>query len=61
MQIPDFIGKILYPRQQTWERNRNVKILFVVISITLIFIALFGLAAILKGSIQIDPDSLLGR
>jgi hypothetical protein len=59
MPITDFVGKILYPRQQLWERRRNVKLLFVVVSITLIVITLFGLVMILKGSVQIDMDSLL--
>jgi hypothetical protein len=56
MPITDLIGKVLYPRQQLWERRRNVKLLFVVVSIVLILIALFGLVVILKGSLQFkDP------
>ena len=56
MPITDLIGKVLYPRQQLWERRRNVKLLFVVMLITLIIIAFFGLVMILKGSIQIKLD-----
>ena len=56
MPITDLIGKVLYPRQQLWERRRNVKLLLVVVSITLIIIALFGLVVILKGSVQIKLD-----
>jgi len=59
MPFTDLIGKILYPRKQLWERRRNVKLLFIAASITLIIIALFGLAVILKGSVQIKFDSLL--
>jgi hypothetical protein len=61
MPITDLIGKVLYPRKQMWERRRNVKLLLVVTSITLIIIALIGLAVILKGSVQINinMDSLL--
>jgi len=56
MPITDLIGKVLYPRQQLWERRRNVKLLFVVMLITLIIIAFFGLVMILKGSVQIKLD-----
>ena len=56
MPITDLIGKVLYPRQQLWERRRNVKLLFVVMLITLMIIAFFGLVMILKGSVQIKLD-----
>jgi hypothetical protein len=56
MPITDLIGRVLYPRQQLWERRRNVKLLFVVMLITLIIIAFFGLVMILKGSVQIKLD-----
>jgi hypothetical protein len=59
MPFTDLVGKILYPRQQLWELRRNVKLLFVVVSITLIVIALFGLVILLKGSVQIKLDAPL--
>lgn len=48
MRISSFIGKILYPRQQRWERRRNVKSLLFAVSVTLVILVLVGLVFILK-------------
>jgi hypothetical protein len=55
MSLTDLIGKTLYPRQQRWERRRNVKTLMVVVVITLVVIGLFGLVMVLNGSGQSKP------
>jgi hypothetical protein len=43
----DFIGKILYPRRQLWERRRKVETIFIVLLIVLPAIALMGFMAFL--------------
>jgi len=55
MSLTDFIGKTLYPRQQRWERRRNVKTLLAVVIITLVIITVFGLVMVLKGMGQSGP------
>ena len=55
MSLTDLIGKTLYPRQQRWERRRNVKTLLAVVIITLVIIALCGLVMVLSGSGQSRP------
>jgi hypothetical protein len=55
MSLTDLIGKTLYPRQPQRERRRNVKTLMVVVIITLMVIALFGLVMVLNGSGQSKP------
>ena len=55
MSLTDLIGKTLYPRQQRWERRRNIKTLMVVVVITLVVIGLFALVMVLNGSGQSKP------
>jgi hypothetical protein len=55
MSLTDFIGKTLYPRQQRWERRRNVKTLMLVVIIALVGIALCGLVLLPNGSGQSRP------
>ena len=32
----DFIGKVVFPRQQEWERRRNVQIMLSVVAVSLL-------------------------
>jgi hypothetical protein len=56
MPITDFIGKVLYPRQQRWERRRKVRLLFIAVILPLIVIAACALIMLLKGSLQFKAD-----
>jgi membrane glycosyltransferase len=47
MQLTDYVGRILFPQQDRWERRRNVKALFITLSILLVAV-LFGLIFIRK-------------
>jgi len=55
MSLTDLIGKTLYPRQQRWERRRNIKTLMVIVIIALVGIALCALVLLLNGSGQSRP------
>jgi hypothetical protein len=46
----DFIGKILYPRRQLWERRRKVETIFIVFLIVLLASALMGFLIYLADS-----------
>jgi predicted PurR-regulated permease PerM len=59
MSLTDLIGKTLYPRQQRWERRRNVKTLLAVVIITLVIIAIFALVMVLNGSGPARPGGPL--
>lgn len=54
MRFLDFIGGVLYPRQQRWEQRRNVKLLGIAALISLIVMAVFVLVLIKKGGFPIN-------
>jgi hypothetical protein len=47
MQLADYVGRILFPQQDRWERRRNVKVLFTTLSVLLVAV-LVGLIFIHK-------------
>jgi hypothetical protein len=44
----NFLGKILFPSRQPWEREREVKLLLITILIALVFASIVGLVIFLK-------------
>jgi type III secretory pathway component EscS len=44
----NFLGKILFPRRQPWEREREVKLLLITVLIALAFASIVGLVIFLK-------------
>ena len=44
----NFLGRILFPRRQRWERERDVKLLLVTSLIALAFASIIGLVIFLK-------------
>ena len=61
MQVTAFIGRILFPRQPEWKRERKVIFLFktVMAVLTILVVFILGLLLILKilGQNQIDNAS----
>jgi hypothetical protein len=47
MQLADYVGRILFPQQDRWERRRNLKVLLIALAIFLGAL-LFGLIYIHK-------------
>jgi hypothetical protein len=50
MQISDMVGKLLFPKQDRWERRQNAK--FVLMAVSIILVLLVGLVLFVKGTNQ---------
>jgi hypothetical protein len=57
MQLADYVGRMLFPQQDRWERRRNVKVLFIALSALLVAL-LLGLIYVRKRMQQneLDPE-----
>lgn len=60
MQLSDWVGRILFPQQDRWERRRNVKLLFIALGVVFVGL-LLGLMWVHKSmhQDQLNPEPQL--
>jgi hypothetical protein len=60
MQLSDWVGRILFPEQDRWERRRNAKLLFTALGVVCVGL-LVGLMWVHKGmrQDQLNPEPQL--
>jgi hypothetical protein len=60
MQLSDWVGRILFPQQDRWERRRNVKHLFIALGVVFLGL-LLGLMWVQKElrQDQLNPEPQL--